>query len=87
MGLYGKFSQICNHDGFTLQRGCRKHVKNKHSWYYYFDKKPDSAQMDSLHADQNNNCEASDQNIPSRKSRAIASFDLTNNIANNLFPG
>ena len=26
--------------GFASQRGCRKHVKTKHGWYYYFDKKP-----------------------------------------------
>ena len=29
----------CKHPGFTSQRGCRKHVKTKHGWYYYFDKK------------------------------------------------
>ena len=26
--------------GFASQRGCRKHVKTKHGWYYYFDEKP-----------------------------------------------
>ena len=80
-GLFHCPVQICNHDGFTTQRGCRKHVKNKHSWYYYFDEKPDSAQIDSLHVDQNNNYEANDQKITPRKSRAIASFDTTNKIA------
>jgi hypothetical protein len=30
----------CEHEGFTTQRGCRKHVKSKHDWFYYFDKKP-----------------------------------------------
>ena len=84
-GLFHCPVQICNHDGFTTQRGCRKHVKNKHSWYYYFDEKPDSAQIDSLHVDQNNNCKANDQRITPRKSRAIASFDPTNNIAKNFF--
>ena len=84
-GLFHCPVQICDHDGFTTQRGCRKHVKNKHSWYYYFDEKPDSAQIDSLHVDQNNKCEAIEQKIPPRKSRAIASFDPTNNIAKNFF--
>ena len=31
----------CDHMGFSCQRGCRKHVKNKHGWVYYFDVKPD----------------------------------------------
>ena len=84
-GLFHCPVQICDHDGFTTQRGCRKHVKNKHSWYYYFDEKPESAQIDSLHVDQNNKCEAIEQKIAPRKSRAIASFDPTNNIAKNFF--
>ena len=31
----------CDYMGFSSQRGCRKHVKNKHGWFYYFDVKPD----------------------------------------------
>ena len=31
----------CEHPGFASQRGCRKLVKAKHVWYYYFDRKPD----------------------------------------------
>ncbi|CAH3036519.1 unnamed protein product, partial [Porites lobata] len=77
--------QICNHDGFTTQRGCKKHVKSKHSWYYYFEEKPDSAQIDTLNVDETDKCEASDQKITPRKSRAIASFDSTNKIAKNFF--
>ena len=30
----------CEHAGFASKRGCRKHVKTKHGWYYYFDEKP-----------------------------------------------
>ena len=30
----------CEHSGFASQRRCRKHVKTKHSGYYYFDDKP-----------------------------------------------
>ena len=31
---------FCDHNGFLSQRGCRKHTKTKHGWYFYFDKKP-----------------------------------------------
>lgn len=37
----------CEHPGFASQRGCRKHVKTKHSWYYYFDEKP-NVSIDNL---------------------------------------
>ena len=84
-GLFHCPVQICNHDGFTTQRGCRKHVKNKHSWYYYFDEKPDSAQIEKLNVDETSKCEASDQKITPRKSRTIASFDPKNKIAKNFF--
>ena len=30
----------CEHAGFASQRACRKHVKNIHTWYFYFDTKP-----------------------------------------------
>ena len=82
-GLFHCPVQICNHDGFTTQRGCRKHVKNKHSWFYYFDEKPNSAQMESFD-NQSKRIEANDQTIP-RTTRAIASFDLKNNIAKGSF--
>ena len=38
--------QECDHDGFQSQRGCRKHVNTKHSWFFYFDEKPDSKGID-----------------------------------------
>ena len=34
----------CEHQGFISQRGCRKHVKSNHGWFYYFDVKPDVRQ-------------------------------------------
>ena len=40
--------QECDHDGFQSQRGCRKHVNTKHSWFFYFDEKPDSKEIDFL---------------------------------------
>ena len=36
--LYHCPIQECDHDGFQSQRGCRKHVNTKHSWFFYFDK-------------------------------------------------
>ena len=82
-GLFHCPVQISNHDGFTTQRGCRKHVKNKHSWYYCFDEKPNSAQMESFH-NQSTKIEANDRTIP-RTTRAIASFDLKNNKKQEFF--
>ena len=42
-------------------------------------------QIDTLNVDETDKCEASDQKITPRKSRAIASFDSTNKIAKNFF--
>ena len=30
----------CEHYGFLTERGCRKHVSEKHGWWYFFDTKP-----------------------------------------------
>ena len=38
--LYHCPIQLCEHKGFQSQRGCRKHVNSKHSWFFYFDQKP-----------------------------------------------
>ena len=38
----------CDHTGFSSRRGCRKHAKTKHSWYYYFDEKPKLPEDKSL---------------------------------------
>ena len=38
--LYHCPIQVCDPKGFQSQRGCRKHVNNKHSWLFYFDEKP-----------------------------------------------
>ena len=31
----------CEQEKYRSKRGCRKHVFNKHGWFYYFDTKPD----------------------------------------------
>ena len=47
--LYHCPIQERDHDGFQSQRGCRKHVNTKHSWFFYFDEKPISKEItDSL---------------------------------------
>ena len=80
-GLFHCPVQICKHDAFTTQRGCTKHVKSKHSWYYYFDEKPD-VQKESFDGEANNNT-ATDQKT-ARKMRTVATFDKTSNIAKNF---
>ena len=44
--LYHCPIQECDHDGFQSQRGCRKHVNTKHSWFFYFNEKPGSKEID-----------------------------------------
>ena len=43
--LYHCPIQECEHDGFQSQRGCTKHVSTKHSWFFYFDERPNSKQV------------------------------------------
>lgn len=48
----GKFHcpvEFCDHDGFLSKRGCRKHVKSRHGWFYYFDTKPDMSNSVEKH--------------------------------------
>lgn len=33
--------KLCLHADFKSIRGLRKHIDNKHSWYYYFEEQPD----------------------------------------------
>ena len=40
----GKFTcpaKLCLHTDFKSKRGLRKHINNKHPWYYYFDEQPE----------------------------------------------
>ena len=39
-GLYECPVYNCDSNDFKTQRGCRKHVYQRHGWYYYFDLKP-----------------------------------------------
>lgn len=40
VGLYHCPVVSCDHIGFKSKRGCRKHIDQKHPWYYYFDEQP-----------------------------------------------
>ena len=35
----------CDSEAYKSKRGCRKHVFTKHGWYYYFDTKPNVADV------------------------------------------
>ena len=39
-GTYTCPVKSCLHVGFKSQRGLRKHIDNRHDWYYYFDAQP-----------------------------------------------
>ena len=78
-GLYHCPVQSCNHDGFTTQRGCRKHTKNKHPWYYYFDQKPNATQIESCHK-QSDDTDGNNHKTE-HKIRKVLSFDMSSKIA------
>ena len=39
-GLFSCPVKSCDSNFYETQRGCRKHVFNRHGWYYYFETKP-----------------------------------------------
>ena len=41
---HGKYTcpiNICLHSDYKTARGLRKHIENRHSWFFYFDKQPE----------------------------------------------
>ena len=38
--------RLCLHEDFKSSRGLRKHIDNKHGWYYYFDEQPNIKRED-----------------------------------------
>ena len=66
-------------DGFQSQRGCRKHVNTKHSWFFYSDEKPSS--KDSLNVAGNvpgrNTDEDKTTEIAKHAVKLIPSFSLS----------
>ena len=80
--LYHCPIQECDHDGFQSQRGCRKHINTKHSWFFSFDEKPSS--KDSLKVAGNvpakNTDEDKTNEIPKHAVKLIPSFSLSCDI-------
>ena len=83
--LYHCPIQECAHDGFQSQRGCRKHVNTKHSWFFYFDEKPNSTEItDSLKVASNFSLEGATQDQTSKTTKhavkLLPSFSLSCDI-------
>ena len=83
--LYHCPIQECDHDGFQSQRGCRKHVNTKHSWFFYFDEKPNSTEItDSLKVASNFSLESTTQDQTSKTTKhavkLLPSFSLSCDI-------
>ena len=83
--LYHCPVQECDHDGFQSQRGCRKHVYTKHSWFFYFDGKPNSKDItDSLKVASNFSIESTIQDHTSETTKhavkLLPSFSLSCDI-------
>ena len=72
--LYHCAIQTCDHDGFKSQRGCRKHVNTKHSWFFFFDEKPDVSSTKEL-ADDDTSGE-----ITKQTARVMPSFSVSSQI-------
>ena len=56
-GLDHCFVTSCEHAEFASKRGCCKHAKTKHDWYYYFDEKPNVCTLPSTIDERNANKE------------------------------
>ena len=76
--LYHCPIQECDHDGFQSQRGCRKYVSTKHSWFFYFDERPDSKQVTkslTIGRNEDETSETTKHNV-----KLLSSFPLSCNI-------
>ena len=69
--------QVCDHDGFQSQRGCRKHVNIKHSWFFYFDEKPDLGELAACAKGAN---DAKSGEIAIQTARVLPSFSVSSQI-------
>ena len=82
-GLFYCPVQNCRHDGFATQRGCRKHVKKKHAWFYFFDEKPDTKDAKEIESTVSVKQEPRENIL--RTSKDIPSFDNSSVIAKQLY--
>ena len=84
--LYHRPIQECDHDGFQSQRGCRKHVNTKHSWFFYFNEKPADSKLGTNSSEMPKKSSTSvtdgDTSYASTKhgARLIPSFSLSGQI-------
>ena len=53
-GLFHCPVENCDSNSYQSQRGCRKHVFQRHGWYYYFDRKPNVQEVLPLESRQFN---------------------------------
>ena len=56
---------------FKSQRGCRKHVNTKHSWFFFFDEKPDVSSIKKLASDDKSS------EITKPTARGLPSFSIS----------
>ena len=70
--------QVCDHDGFQSQRGCRKHVNIKHSWFFYFDEKPDLGELAACAKEGANDAKSGEITI--QTARVLPSFSVSSKI-------
>ncbi|XP_078378573.1 uncharacterized protein LOC144661640 [Oculina patagonica] len=70
--------QVCDHDGFQSQRGCRKHVNTKHSWFFYFDEKPDLGILAAYEREGASDVKSSE--ITVQTARVLPSFSVSSKI-------
>ncbi|XP_078384349.1 uncharacterized protein LOC144666818 [Oculina patagonica] len=76
--LYHCPIQVCDHDGFQSQRGCRKHVNTKHSWFFYFDEKPDLGILAAYEREGASDVKSSE--ITVQTARVLPSFSVSSKI-------
>ena len=70
--------QVCDHDGFQSQRGCRKHVNIKHSWFFYFEEKPDLGELAACAKEGANDAKSGE--IAIQTARVLPSFSVSSQI-------
>ena len=70
--------QVCDHDGFQSQKGCRKHVNIKHSWFFYFDEKPDLGELAACAKEGANDAKSGEITI--QTARVLPSFSVSSKI-------
>ena len=82
-GLFHCPAEKCTHEGFATQRGCRKHVKKKHLWFYYFDTEPD--QTTNIEVVKEVAAMKQEEGSRPRDMKSMPSFSKTDPIAKDMY--